>query len=204
LAAERRQVHQQARVEKERMLAERDAVLADLNEKRRSLERRSEHVDQCHAALERSRSELGRMHRETLEIRLAAEELWIRLSDAAPPAALTQSLGQIRAKLADHYRLAGSELAEKKKELEALRKCLAEEHRKLSETKSQLERWAAQRHEEIEQQAKRLLARELEIEQQDGEFRDLARQWQAERLGYQQEIRRLQAQVPDADPAIAP
>ena len=78
--------------------------------------------------LEELRAELGRMHRETLEIRLATEELWVQVSGVAPPAVLTRSLGQIRARLADHYRLAGSELDEQKEELQTIRCELAEQH----------------------------------------------------------------------------
>ena len=147
----------------------------------------------------------GRIHREALEIRLATEELWVQLCGSAPPAALTRSLGQVRAKLAEHYRMAAAEVAEKKVELETLRNQLAEEHKKLTRQKVGLEQWATGRQQEVEQQAQRLVAREEELERQETTFNDRVRQWQGERLGYQQEIRRLKAQfaTPDAAPAAA-
>lgn len=203
LLADRRKVQEQARTERQRMAAEHHRVLAELDEKRQSLARRSEHVDQCRAALEQLREELGQMHRETLEIRLATEELWVQLSGSSPPAALTRSLGQIRAKLAKGYQQVGEELTERKQELEALRSQVAEEHGRLVRAKEDWERWAARRQEEIDQQAQRLLAREQVLDRQETVFNDLARKWQAEQLGYQQEIRRLKAQVgqPEAVPA---
>ena len=91
---------------------------AELEEQRRAVARRSEQLDRSRAALEQLRGELGQLHRETLEIRLATEELWVQLSGVAPPAALIQSLGGIRNKLADHYRSAQSELRARKEEIE--------------------------------------------------------------------------------------
>jgi hypothetical protein len=187
----RREAQAEARAQRQRLAAEHRQALADLDEKRRVVERRADHVDQCRLALEKLRGELGSMHRETLEIRLATEELWVQLSGAAPPAALTRSLGRIRTKLADHYRLANAELKEQKQELENLRNQLAEQHEKLLRQKEQFDGWIARRREETDKQAARLVAREAEFDRREAELKDRAERWQVERLGYQQEIRRL-------------
>jgi chromosome segregation ATPase len=202
--AERHRVEEEARAGRQRMAVEGRRAAAELDAKRRSLARRGEHVDQSRAALDQLRAELGRVHREALEIRLATEELWVQLCGSAPPAALTRSLGQVRAKLAEHYRMATAEVAEKKAELETLRGQLAEEHQKLIRQKAGLEQWAAGRQQEVEQQAQRLVAREEELERQETTFNDRVRQWKGERLGYEQEIRRLKAQLTMPDPAPAP
>jgi chromosome segregation ATPase len=164
---------------------------ADLAQERQAIQRRADHVDQCRTAVEQLRGELGRMHRETLELRLATEELWVQLSGAAPPAALVRSLGRIRAKLADQYRQANAELAEQKKELEAIRRQLAAQHDKLIEHKLQIEQWAAGRREECEKQASRLVAREQELHRETIRLRKQTQRWQAERASYQRELRRL-------------
>ena len=132
-----------------------------------------------------------RIHRETLEIRLATEELWVQLSGAAPPAALVRSLGRIRTKLADQYRQAGAELAEQKKELEAIRGQLNTQHEKLVEHKRRLEQWAAGRQEECEKQAARLVAREEQLHREETWLREQSRRWQAERAGFQCELQPL-------------
>ena len=144
------------------------------------------------------------MHRETLEIRLATEELWAQLSGAAPPAALTQSLGRIRAKLAEQYRQAQAETAEQKKELEAIRGELVAEHEKLVEQKRQFERWAAGCQEDCQQQASRLVAREQQLRDREIELRQQSQRWQAERLRYQIELRRLQSHADAEEEAAAP
>lgn len=168
---------------------------AELERQRQTLQRRSEHVERCRAALEQLRDELGRMHRETLEIRLATEELWTQLSGAAPPAALVRSLSAIRSRLADQYRQANAELAEKKKELEAARAEIAREHAALKEYKKQYEQWFTATDEDRRRQAERLMAREEQLRHDAARLGEQARQWHAQRLDYQRELRRLRARV---------
>jgi hypothetical protein len=139
-------------------------AMAELDEKRQVLERRARRVDQCQAAFQKLRDEVEQTHREALEIRLGTEELWAELSGAAPPAALTRSLGRIRAKLAEQYRQANAELEERKKEIESLRGQMAEEYRNLAEHKQRFEQWYAGRQEELDQQATRLIAREKQLQ----------------------------------------
>jgi chromosome segregation ATPase len=136
------------------------------------------------------------MHRETLEIRLATEELWVQLAGAAPPAALTRSLGRIRSKLADHYRLATAELQEQKTELESLRGQMSAQYEKLVQQKRQYDQWAAAQRDEAQQHAARLMAREETLREKEAAFDDRAHRWQSERLQFQHEIRRLQARAP--------
>jgi chromosome segregation ATPase len=139
-------------------------AMAELDEKRHALERRARRIDQCQAAFQKLRDEVEQMHREALEIRLGTEELWAELSGAAPPAALTRSLGRIRAKLAEQYRQANAELEERKKEIESLRRQMAEEYRNLAEHKERFEQWYAGRQEELDRQATRLIAREKQLQ----------------------------------------
>jgi septal ring factor EnvC (AmiA/AmiB activator) len=193
-------MEEQTRAERERMAADHRRALAELEEQRLSLARRSEHVDQCRTALEQLRGELGQMHRETLEIRLATEELWVQLSGTAPAATLTCSLGQVRAKLAEQYRMANAELAEQRKELDGIRAQLVAQHEKLLVQKRDLDAWAGRRQEEIQQQAARLVAREQELERQDAESKQQSQQWQIEELNYRREIFSLRAQLQQSQP----
>jgi hypothetical protein len=166
-----------------------------LEKKRALLEGRAERVEKCRNALVQLRGELQRLHRETLEVRLATEELWAQLSGAAPPAALTRSLGRIRTQLADQYRTANAELLEQKKELESIRDQLAGQYEKLVEQKKVFERWADDRRQDAETQSARLIAREREIEDTETRFAERSRQWEIERREYEQEIRRLRMQA---------
>ena len=140
----------------ERMVAEYRQAMADVEQKRQVVGRRADDVERSRAALKRLRAELGQIHRETLEIRLATEELWAQLSNAAPPDVLVKSLGRIRAKLADQYRQADAELAEERKELETIRQQLIDQYDKLVEQKRQFENWVADCQTECRDESKTL------------------------------------------------
>ncbi len=194
LRQERQQFSEETRRERRRMADEQRTALAEVEKQREAVRHRAEQVDRSCAALEQLRTELARMHRETLEIRLATEELWVQLSGVAPPAALTSSLSGIRSKLADHYRFANAELQEQKQELESIRRQLVEQYEKVVRQKQYYDRWAEQHQQDAEADASRLAARETELQQLQAELADRSRQWQAQRLDFEQQIRRLTAQ----------
>ena len=91
--------------------------------------------------------------RETLELRLATDELWRQMVGAPPPAALSQSLAQIRGKLAERYRLERSEIAGEKKDLELLVERVDRERERVQQQKQEIERRTANRQADIEGQA---------------------------------------------------
>jgi hypothetical protein len=193
LADERQAAAARASEQAEQMIAEYRLAAEELDRKRIAVERRATRVEQFQAALKRLRAELGRVQRETLENRLATEELWAQLSGAAPPATLSQSLARIRAKLSDQYRQANLELTEQKKDLEQLRAEIDAQRQKLIEHKSQFERWLAAHQEELKKQAARLVAREKYLEQKELRCGQESRRWQSERIKCQTQTRRLQA-----------
>jgi len=195
LTADRQLLEEESLAERERLAADQVHLATEIEQKRVEVQQRSEQADQAHAALEQFRAELGRMHRETLEIRLATEELWAELSGSAPPAAMTRSLGRIRSRLADHYRMASLELHQKKEELEQLRGQLSEQYEKLVQQKRNFDAWAIECREEVEQQAARLLARGEDLDRREADMAEYALHTQAEKLALQQEIRRLRAKL---------
>ncbi len=195
LTAERQLLEEESRNQRERLAAEEGRLAAEIQRQRSEIEKRSELVDQSRTALDQFRAELDRMHRETLEIRLATEELWAELSGSAPPATLTQSLGRIRSRLADHYRLATADVQQKKQELEGLRDQLGEQYEKLVRQKRSFDTWATACREEVEQQAARLEARGEELDRREADMAEYSRTVQAEKLELQQEIRRLRSKL---------
>ena len=203
LAGQRQTFVEETTAMREQMAAEHRQTMADLEQQRQAVQRRADHVDHCRAALAQLRGELGRMHRETLEVRLATEELWAQLSGAAPPAALTRSLGRIRTKLAEQYAQANAELADQRKELEAIRSQLVRQHETLVEQKRSFEQWTAGRQEEGQQQASRLVAREQQLHHEEIQLREQSQRWQAERMKYQQELRRMRAGLAAREGAAA-
>jgi hypothetical protein len=144
------------------------------------------------------------LHQDTLELGLVTEELWAQLSGAAPPAALLQSLGEVRAKLSAQSRQEEARLNEERKELEGLRGQLAGQYEKLAERKAQFENWASSRAEDCRQEASRLLGREDELNRRETLYREQSQRWAAERLRYQHALQRLEAELRACQKEAAP
>jgi hypothetical protein len=195
--ARRQRLDDAEREHHQRLAAEQAQVLAELDARRRAIGRRGEQLDRSRAALEQLRGELGHLHRETLEIRLATEEVWGRLDAAAAPAAVTQSLSRTRAQLAEQYKLANADLQRQRVELEQIRGELAEQHVGLSRRKQQLDQWTAACRQAVQEQATRLTTQSQEQQRREAELCRREHQWQSERLRLAQEVR--QARMKSAE-----
>lgn len=203
LEDKRQRIDEAAKADRRRLAEEKHRLLAELEDRRRAVQRRAEHIDQSRAALKQVREELLVRQRETLEIRLATEELWAELAGAAPPASLTRSLAETRARLAAHYRLAAEELQRERDDLEAIRAELAEQHDKVCEQKQHFDHWAESRRAEVEQMAERLVARERQLHEQQASIERTHDAWQLEKLDLEKELRQLRLQLPDELMAVA-
>jgi len=204
LEAER--LEHEGHVERERTKAldEQKRTAAELTRQRESLQRRTEHLDSREAALEQLRAEVNRGQRESLETRLATEELWAQMAGPLAPASLARSLAQVRAKLAEHYRMTDRELSDRRQELETLRRALDEKHTQLQQRWHELEDWAERQRHDVEEQAARLVGREQELDRQQSYFDELESRWEEERHGYRQDIRLLLSKLRTFAPEVPP
>ena len=144
-------------------------------------------------------ADLERVHRESLEMRLATEEIWAQLAGRMAPADLTQSLARIRSRLAEQYRLTGVELNTQREELQDLAARVTEQHKKLAQQRGELQIWLDSRQADIEEQATRLVAQEQHLRQQQSEVAAQADYWAHERRKLQDEIRRLLGELRRAE-----
>lgn len=106
-------------------------------------------------------------------MRLATEELWVRISGRMPPSAMTRALAELRSKLSDHYRLAAAHLAQQKSELELLSNNIHEKYQTLDEHRRNLQEWFHRRNQDVEEQAARLVRREQELDRQETLLREI-------------------------------
>lgn len=195
LEAQRERLAEQARADRRRLAEAQRSQETELGEQRAALERASEQLDHRRGALLQSQQEVSQLHRETLELRLATEELWSELAGAAPPAALASALSATRARLADHYRLERGEIARQRAELEALAVELGAQHDHLRRQADELQDWLAGRQAELERQAAALAARELDLDRQQAESRAAEARWHGQRFELEQEVRRLSIEL---------
>jgi chromosome segregation ATPase len=193
LERQTRQLQEQTARERRAIGAQQQQVRTDLERRNAQLDDREAELDHRESAIERLRSDLRSSEREALEMRLATEETWSQLAGALAPATLTRSISIVRAKLADHYRQTLEEIARQREQLEAVRHDLAQQLTAIEQQRQELQAWVERRHEDIEHQAARLVAREQELDRQQLHFEQLESRWQLERIDYQAEIRRLLA-----------
>lgn len=153
------EAEQRWRDEQHQWELQRQLKAAELTRERRMLDRRGQILDSRRTALEQLRADLTRRHRETLELRLATEELWAQMSQELPAADLAQSLHRLRSQVADHYRLASAEVAERQQALEHLRVQVAGQQERLSNERQQVIEWAARRQQTLDAQAVEVAAR---------------------------------------------
>ena len=203
LQCDRRQFERQQRRDREAFETERNQHDAEVRRQTQRLNHRRDGLDSRETALAQLQAELGASQKDVLEMRLAAEEVWARLAGALAPAALSQSIAQVRAQLGEHYRLANAELSARLDELRQASAQLIEQRETLLNQKTELENWADRRREEMERQAARLIAREQELNRQHAYYEDLQGKWEAERAGLRREIQQLLTELRKPEQAAA-
>jgi len=194
LAGERKAWDEQKARQKQAIDELRTAAEAELADRRARLDARQDWVERQKAGLEQVRDEALRLHRQSLEMRLLAEQLWSQCMAALNPVQATQAIAQLRLKLAEQYRMEEEQLAARRDELVQLGERLAEQHLELSQLRGGVREWVAARQAEIEQQAATLVERELALDAQQEELRQMQQQWNADRRRYEQQIRDLASQ----------
>ncbi len=195
----RQQFREELRDQRRQLALEQREAMAELQKKRDGLARRSRYVDNCHAKLVQLRAELGEMHRETLDVRLATEELWVQLSGTTPSAVLTESLAEMRHRLSQHYRESTADLARQKEELETARTEMAEQLEAVMRRKEEVDGWARRQEKELRQQAKRLRDRETDIQRREADLNDATHLRESERLAFQAEIHHLKRRMAEIE-----
>lgn len=193
--AERAQWEQTRKRDLQRIEKQREIDAQQHKRRQETLSKQSDELSQRRAAVEQLQERATLTHREALELRFATEQLWSQLADNISPREMAQSLGELRARIAEHYRLAEESLAAQRGELQEMAKRLDQQQRQLGEQRDQGRGWFDRRREEIEIQAARLIAREQQLDAQQSQHESLIAAWDQQRHEYEDEIRRLQAQL---------
>ncbi|NIL96009.1 MAG: hypothetical protein GTO53_01900 [Planctomycetales bacterium] len=195
LKAERERAETQMRSIRLQLVERQRELDAQWQQRQAALARRSEQLDSRQAAIGQAREEVADLHREALALRLATQELWLKLSQVAPAPALATELTHIRRRLEESYGMQRNAALEEKQQLQNAHKKLADQYIKLSAEKKQLHDWVTRREQDIEQQAARLIAREQELDRQRIEQAEMMNQWQQDRHAYHERIRGLTRQL---------
>jgi hypothetical protein len=194
--ASERQTWQDQRTRQRQSLEElRSAAEAELGDRRQRLAARQEWIERQKVGLEQVRDEALKLHRQSLEMRLLAEQLWSQITGRLHPAEVTQAIAQLRLKLGEQYGIEEQQLATQRHALAELAQRVTTQHEELATLRGGLRQWAAARQAEIEQQAAALVQRELTLDAEHERFRQLEQAWQTDRRRYEQQIRDLTCQL---------
>lgn len=168
-----------------------------LEKDRRELQQRELAVIRRQRDVERLHDESTDLHREALELRLATEQLWEELVDHVPRVDLTRTLAELRARLADHYRMASDSLVHRREELQSIRQELQSQEQRIRQQYREIQVWADRRYEELEARTAELAFRERELERREAALQQQALGWQQQGDDYRREIERLSWQLRD-------
>jgi len=184
---------QQAQWQQRRDEADRASQIRNARQ-RDDILRRREQLEQQETVLHRLRDDVAAIHRQTLELRLAAEELWARLTAKVPPAKLVKQLGEVRRRLTDQYRFAVDTIDEKRTDLESLRQNLDATQATFLKQRETLQNWHEQRRAELDQQARQLASDQEALNQREQQLLARESAWLQERTRMEAELRRLRSQ----------
>jgi hypothetical protein len=198
LARERADWQRQKSAELEGVNLLRHRTEAELEQRRTRLATREKVLDQQQGALDQLRGEITAAHRQSIEMRLIAEQLWAQVQGRMPPVEITQSIAELRLKLGEQYRVEQQGLVEQKQELLQLAEKVAEQSRAHRDQRQELQSWFAAREEEIERHAKSLVTREQELLQQSDQLRAIESRWSSDRRHLEQELRELRSRLRQA------
>jgi hypothetical protein len=194
---DRQRIQGTAQFQRERAAWDELRGIADLEilSRRRELESREAIVERQRVAMEQMRTEIASVHRQSLEMRLIAEQLWAQITGRLSSAEITRSIASLRLQLSHQYEQEQKALGKQKDELVQLADRLQAQHALLAAERQDVKTWGAARQAGIEQQARQLVEREQQLETEQQELRAARQTLADERRRYEQEIRDLSRQL---------
>jgi hypothetical protein len=166
-----------------------------VQEARSQLERRRLELEQRGDALHHLRDRIEAVHRESLEVRAATEELWSQLVGRVQPDWLAGAWGDSRRRLADQFRLARQELIERQQELATTAPRLEAQLAEIEQRRGELQTWWLRRQAELTALADDLHQRRRELDQREMQHRQAVDAWWSQRTGSQRELRAILAEL---------
>ncbi len=185
--------------------AERQIQQSELLRQQELYSSHAENLESRRIRLEKLRTELEDTHRSTLEMRLAVEEAWVELSQAAGQETARQRVEQVRNTLVGYYRQLHEGLVEQRRDhldaqtkFERLRAEFHDERQKLME-------WISSRDQELRVGEERLRLAAADAAMRDSAWQAARDRWLLEKAEAEQVIRKLLAELGNQhrDPLLA-
>jgi hypothetical protein len=194
--AAERQAWEVERQSQYKTLADRQRSGQEETEKRRcELDKRQRFLEKRTEALEVLQSDVSKLHKACLEMRLVTEQVWADMADRTDAGQMTHRIAQARRQWSEFVQDELQQVEDRKGEVAGLLTKLQEEHKRLGMEKGELRKWIDRRYREIEEQAARLITRQRELNEEALSIDQLKQEWQAREKQLRGQILDLQTQV---------
>jgi hypothetical protein len=212
LEAERRQTLEAELKGREEELARESEAWTRLRQEREAeLERRetlvaaeSDRLDKRRERLENLRAELEETHRATLEMRMAIEEVWAQLSEAAGADTANRRVAETQRRLEDDTQQSRETIERERKELGLLQSAVQSQRHELASEIQEAAIGAKERREEADRQSRALDESAAALRTREEQLHALREQWLTEKIEVERIIRGLLIQLGQQAPLEAP
>ena len=183
------------RSERETWDQERQAQHAEIRRQQDMLTLHAENLEGRRARLDQLRAELEETHRNTLEMRMAVEEAWAQLSQAAGVQVAKQRVDEAREALSEHYRHLREALSQQRQEIVEAQTLFQRQKDEFRDERQTLTEWVAERDEKLRLREEELGRESVALDSRDVVWRDGRDCWMQEKIEAEQIIRDLLKQL---------
>ncbi|MFO0885405.1 MAG: hypothetical protein U0894_14660 [Pirellulales bacterium] len=187
-----REEQEQRLVNQSRDAEEKSRVqMAELEHLRRQQQVREEAMGAREAELLNMRDEMNTLHRQSLEMRLVAEQLWSKISPRMSQEAMAESIASLRMQLLADQKQQAAELQAQKAEVLLLGSQIQKEFQQLEKRRQELAGWHTHKQEQLDAQSKELAEREGRLVQRQERLQVNISRMDAQKISYERQLNQL-------------
>lgn len=174
---------------------ERQAERAEIRRQQDVLSLHAQNLESRRIRLDHLRGELEETHRQTLEMRIAVEDVWAQISQSVGDEASSEGVTAAKAALGEHYRHLEEAWHARRSELDEGRNLLQVQHQEFEEERRTLHQWLAERDERLRAREESLQRDSQTIADREVSCSAAREQWMHEKVEAETVIRELLRQL---------
>lgn len=186
---------EQIKFERDEWDRERSLQQSDLRRQQDMLALHVQNLEGRRERLDKLRAELEETHRTTLEMRMAIEEAWAQMTQAAGEDSAKQRIEAAQQQLSNHYRFLRETLTEQRRELDEMRQAFQQQKDEFHSEQQALTEWAATEERRLRDQATTLKTKTEQLDMRESAWRSASHRWVTEKIEAEAVIRDLLQQL---------
>ena len=186
---------EQIKLERDEWDRERSLQQSDLRRQQDMLALHVQNLEGRRERLDKLRAELEETHRTTLEMRMAIEEAWAQMTQAAGEDSAKQRIEAAQQQLSNHYRFLRETLTEQRHELDEMRQAFQQQKDEFHSEQQSLTEWSAVEERRLREQASSLKAHTEQLDMRESAWRSASHRWVTEKIEAEAIIRDLLQQL---------